>query len=344
MSKSSELVRDFNSSRSDLILDIKGLSVEFNTLNGWAKVVDQVSFSVNTGEVVGLVGESGSGKSVTNLSVLGLLPKRGVRSTGSVYFDGEDLLKLREKDLNNIRGKSISMIFQEPMSSLNPAFTVGDQIAEVARRHRGLTRKDSFDLAIKMLDQVRIPNSRIRAKSYPHEFSGGMRQRVMIAMALVCDPLVLIADEPTTALDVTIQSQILELLWELREENHMAVIFITHNLGVVANICDRVVVMYAGQVVEEAPIHELFRQPRHPYTEGLLRSIPQIEKSNGRLMSISGRAPTPWNLPSGCRFAPRCPYAESKCTLESPTLKSFSPGQSSRCIRVEELTLKGIFK
>ena len=344
MSRSVESTIAAKSAHNELALDLKNISVEFNTDHGWVKVVDEVSFSANSGQVVGLVGESGSGKSVTNLSVLGLLPKRRVKSSGSAYFNGKDLLTLNQRELENIRGSLISMIFQEPMTSLNPAFTVGDQIAEVARRHKGLNHKDSLDLAKKMLDRVRIPNPAKRLKCYPHEFSGGMRQRVMIAMSLVCDPSVLIADEPTTALDVTTQAQILDLLRELKDDTSMAMVFVTHNLGVVADICDRVVVMYAGQIVEESSIYELFRQPRHPYTEGLLRSMPRLSKRAGDLPSISGSAPVPWNLPEGCRFAPRCPYAQLKCTVGSPTLKFLNQDQSSRCIRVDELMLKGTSK
>ncbi|MHA6629746.1 ABC transporter ATP-binding protein [Pseudonocardia sichuanensis] len=324
------------------LLHVDGLCVDFATDHGWANVVRDVSFTVAEREIVGLVGESGSGKTVTGLSVLGLVPTPpGRRSGGRILFQGRDLTALPERALRDIRGNEISMIFQEPMTSLNPAFTVGDQIAETVRRHRGGARRDATARAVEMLDLVGIPNAARRVHAYPHEFSGGMRQRAMIAVALACDPKVLIADEPTTALDVTIQAQILELLLSLRDRIGMAVLLVTHDLGVVAEICDRVVVMYAGQVVECAAAGPLFEAPRMPYTEGLLAAMPQLGSREGRLASIPGRTPEPWNMPVGCRFHPRCPYTEPKCTEGEVPLLAVTPGRDSRCVRTDELELRG---
>ena len=329
------------------LLHVDGLSVDFATDHGWANVVRDVSFTVADREIVGLVGESGSGKTVTGLSVLGLVPTPpGRRSGGRIRFQGRDLTALPERALRDIRGNEISMIFQEPMTSLNPAFTVGDQIAETVRRHRGGGRRAASSRAassraVEMLDMVGIPNAARRVHAYPHEFSGGMRQRAMIAMALACDPKILIADEPTTALDVTIQAQILELLLSLRDRIGMAVLLVTHDLGVVAEVCDRVVVMYAGQVVECAAAGPLFEQPRMPYTEGLLAAMPQLGSREGRLPSIPGRTPEPWNMPVGCRFHPRCPYSDPKCTEGEVALRAVDPGRDSRCVRTGELDLRG---
>src|SRR5829696_9090004 len=261
----------------DPILTVDNLSVDFLTENGWATVVQDVSFQVGAGETVGIVGESGSGKTVTSMAVMGLIPQPPGRiPSGSIKLEGVDLLTLSKKHLEDVRGDRMSMIFQEPMTSLNPAYTVGDQIAETMRRHLGLSRKDARKRAVDMLSRVHIPNATRRAKSYPHEFSGGMRQRVMIAMALCCEPTLLIADEPTTALDVTVQAQVLALIREIQADMGMSILFITHDLGVVADVCDRVVVMYAGQVVEHAPADELFHTPSHPYTDGLLKSMPAM--------------------------------------------------------------------
>ena len=327
---------------SGALLRIDDLRVDFATDHGWANVVNGVSFDVGQHEIVGLVGESGSGKTVTGLSILGLVPSPpGRKSGGHVWFEGEDLTEMPMSRLRGIRGNEISMIFQEPMTSLNPAFTVGDQIAETYRRHRGVGRKEGLARAVEMLDLVGIPNARRRVREYPHEFSGGMRQRAMIAMALSCDPKLLIADEPTTALDVTVQAQILNLLVSMREELGMGIVFITHDLGVVAEICDRVVVMYAGEVVETAPARELFAQPSQPYTEGLLTAMPQLGARSGRLASIPGRTPEPWAMPTGCRFAPRCPYSHDKCATGPIPLLPIAVGRETRCIRTDELDLQG---
>jgi len=327
----------------DRLLDVDGLSIDFATDHGWANVVNDVSFDIGHHEILGLVGESGSGKTVTGLSILGLVPMPpGRLSGGHVWFEGQDLLTLPERARRDIRGNDISMIFQEPMTSLNPAFTIGDQISETVLRHRGGSRRAAKRRAIEVLDLVGIPKAVKRVDDYPHEFSGGMRQRAMIAMALSCEPKLLLADEPTTALDVTIQAQILELLASMRDEIGMSILMITHDLGVVAEICDRVVVMYAGQVVERAPAIELFETPAMPYTDGLLKAMPQLGPAAGKLASIPGHTPEPWNMPVGCRFHPRCPYGESKCTQSPIELRQTGPEQMSRCVRSGEIDLRGI--
>jgi peptide/nickel transport system ATP-binding protein len=327
----------------DPILTVDNLTVDFLTDTGWATVVQDVSFQVGAGETVGIVGESGSGKTVTSMAVMGLIPQPPGRiPSGSIKLEGVDLLTLSKKHLEDVRGDRMSMIFQEPMTSLNPAYTVGDQIAETMRRHLGLSRKDSKKRAVDMLSRVHIPNAARRAKSYPHEFSGGMRQRVMIAMALCCEPTLLIADEPTTALDVTVQAQVLELIKEIQQDMGMAILFITHDLGVVADVCDRVVVMYAGQVVEQAPAVEVFHHPSHPYTDGLLRSMPAMAARTGKLHSIAGHPPMVGAFPSGCRFHPRCTFAVDACR-EGPSgeiaLEPVTATQISRCLRVGEIEL-----
>ena len=323
------------------LLAVDDLRVEFATDHGWSTVVAGTSFSVGEREIVGLVGESGSGKTVTGLSVLGLLP-RGVGrvASGSVTLGDRDLLGLSERELRSVRGNEVAMVFQEPMTSLNPAFRVGDQIAEAVRLHRGVSRRAARDRAVEVLDLVGIPHARRRADEYPHEFSGGMRQRAMIAMAVSCEPRLLIADEPTTALDVTIQAQVLELLARMQQELGMSVLLVTHDLGVVAEVCERVVVMYAGQVVEQTDAVELFDHPRHPYTEGLLAAMPQLGSRGQRLSSIPGRTPEPWGMPQGCRFAPRCGYAVDACG-EPPPLVTARSGHLSRCHRHDELPLRG---
>ena len=325
-------------------LDVQDLVVEVLTERGWSTVVDGVSFSVAKGETVGLVGESGSGKSVTCLSTLGLMPPHATKvSATSLRLLDRDLAALSPKELADVRGRNIAMIFQEPMTSLNPAFTVGDQIAEVLRRHVGASRKESKQRAVALLDRVGVPDPARRFGQYPFEFSGGMRQRVMIAMALACDPEVIIADEPTTALDVTVQAQILELLRELQREQGMSVIFITHDLGVVADVCDRVLVMYAGQIVEAAPIDEIFQHPQHPYMEGLLASMPRMDHPENELVSIPGHPPRVGDFPVGCRFHPRCPYRREQCVAigSPPALELAGPEHSTRCLRHAELTLQG---
>ncbi|MFD4295367.1 ABC transporter ATP-binding protein [Rhodococcus sp. NPDC058505] len=325
---------------SETLLSVEGLGVEFLTHGGWTPVLQDVTFDVRAGDLVGLVGESGSGKSVTCSSVLRLLPQRQSRVTaGSIRFQGRDLLAASERELGAVRGNDIAMIFQEPMTSLNPVFTVGDQIAEVVRRHRGVGRKAALARAVEVLDLVGIPNAARRVTEYPHEFSGGMRQRVMIAMALACEPKLLIADEPTTALDVTIQAQVLDLIRDMATQFDMGVLFVTHDLGVVADLCTEVVVMYAGQVVERARTGDLYDTPRHPYTEGLLKSVPSID---GRvdLHTIPGSPPVPGSIPTGCRFAPRCGYREPVCDT-TVGLGGLGGERLARCARVEELTLEG---
>jgi oligopeptide transport system ATP-binding protein len=323
------------------LLRVADLRTQFVLDEGTVRAVDGVSFDVGRGEVVGIVGESGCGKSVTNLSILGLLPKpQGRIAAGSVVFDGRELVGLSEDELRRIRGRSIAMIFQDPMTSLNPYLKVEEQLAEVVQLHLGFSRKKAVGRAVELLERVGIPDAASRIKSYPHEFSGGMRQRVMIAMALLCDPEVLIADEPTTALDVTIQAQILELLKELRDERGMAIILITHDLGVVAGMCDRVIVMYAGRIVEEAPTRELFRRPLHPYTKALLRSVPRLdERGQEKLFSIEGLPPRLDRGPfEACTFAPRCPLVREACHQGEPALEACGEGRARRCIvPVEEL-------
>jgi oligopeptide/dipeptide ABC transporter ATP-binding protein len=273
---------------------------------------------------------------------MGLIPSPPGRITkGAIELEGRNLVGLSESDLSSLRGNAMSMVFQEPMSSLNPAYTVGDQIRETVRRHRKVSRKQAHQRAVEMLDLVGIPNAARRVSSYPHEFSGGMRQRVMIAMALSCDPSLLIADEPTTALDVTIQAQILDLLKAMQAELGMAILFITHDLGVVADICDEVMVMYAGQIVERSEIYGLYRKPQHPYSEGLLSAMPQIGGRNEELTSIPGTTPAPWAMPTGCRFHPRCSYASEVCTQGEPQLLELDGGRASRCLKVAELELRG---
>jgi len=335
--------RDFETgARRAPLLSIRNLVVEFVTEHGWVTVVDNVSIDVHGNEALGIVGESGSGKSVTMMSMLRLLPMPPARiPTGSILFEGNDLLRLSERALNRVRGNDIAMIFQEPLTSLNPAFTVGDQVAEVIRQHRRISRREAWQNAVAILDRVGIPSAAKRANDYPHSFSGGMRQRAMIAAALACDPKVLIADEPTTALDVTVQALVLDLLNELRRERHMALILITHDLGVIADVCERAIVMYAGQIVEEAPILPLFDEPAHPYTEGLLRSMPAVGAEAGKLWSIPGVVPAPWAMPRGCRFHPRCPHAEEgRCTSE-PIPLADAEGRRTRCVRAGELILEG---
>ena len=318
----------------DPLLQISDLSVAFDGADGRRVVaVDGVSLSVQSGRTLGIVGESGSGKSVTSLSVLGLLPKDNARITGSIRFKGEDLLGAdvtRQRDLN---GNQMAMIFQEPMTSLNPAYTIGDQIAEVILRHRNVSPAEANAKAVEMLRKVRIPTPEQRFFDYPHRLSGGMRQRVMIAMALALDPQLLIADEPTTALDVTIQAQILRLIRSLQKEQQTAVILITHDLGVVAEVCDDVAVMYAGQVVEQAPVADIFSFPQHPYTVGLLGSLPRLERRADRLAAIDGAVPDMSRPQTGCRFADRCPFADSACRAHDPALTAIGLHRASRCIK-----------
>ncbi|MFI0405860.1 ABC transporter ATP-binding protein [Actinomadura sp. 3N508] len=326
----------------DQLLQIEDLHVDFLTDRGWTNVVAGVSFDVGPGEIVGLVGESGSGKSVTSLSVLRLLPDGYARTpSGRVLYQGTDLIGMPARALRDIRGNEISMIFQEPMTSLNPAFTIGDQIAEVYRRHKGGSRRAAFARAAEMLDLVGIPDAGSRVKDYPHEFSGGMRQRAMIAMALACEPKLLIADEPATALDVTVQAQIVALLSRLRDETGCGILFITHDLGLVVELADRVVVMYAGEVVETAAALDLYNAPKHPYTAGLLSAMPHLGVRGEELPTIPGRTPEPWRMPEGCRFSPRCGYTSDECVAAPPALRIVEAGRSARCCRTEQLRLVG---
>jgi len=323
------------------LLEVRGLAIEFARGDGWVRVVDGVDLTLAPGRTLALVGESGCGKTVTALAVMGLLPRRTGRvAAGGIRFDGRDLVDLPPGALRAIRGRELAMIFQEPDTSLNPAFTVGDQIAEVVRIHRGLGRRASRLAAVEALERVDIPDPAQRAGAYPHELSGGMRQRAMIAMALACQPRLLLADEPTTALDVTIQAQILDLLATLRDELDMAMVFVTHDLGVVAEIADEVAVMYAGEIVEQAPVDVLFAHPRHPYTEALIRALPQSTEPGQRLMTIAGQVPDPRTWAAGCRFADRCPHAQDRCRTAPVELRALN-GTSVRCVRAAELSLVG---
>jgi len=303
----------------DRLLEVENLQTVFHTERETIRAVDDVSFGIAEGETLGLVGESGSGKSVTARSIMGLVDSPGELLPGSsIRFDGRELTGLSEKEYEGVRGGGVAMVFQDPLSTLNPVYTVGNQIEEALSLHRGLSGMDATEKAIELLEDVGIPDAARRVSEYPHEFSGGMRQRAVIAMALACDPDLLICDEPTTALDVTIQAQILELLAELQEEHGLAILFITHDMGVIAEVCDRVAVMYAGEVVERAPVVELFESPRHPYTRGLLRSIPSTQRGADRLETIEGEVPTPNSPATQCRFAPRCPEAFDACREVHP--------------------------
>jgi peptide/nickel transport system ATP-binding protein len=314
------------------LLDVRGLTTRFTTDAGTFNAVEDVSFTLEAGRTLGLVGESGCGKSVTALSIMGLVADPpGHIAAGEILFEGEDLLKLPRARMRDIRGDRISMIFQEPMTSLNPAFTIGAQIVEGILRHRKVNREEAKRQAIEMLRSVRMPLAERRFDEHPHKLSGGMRQRAMIAMALALEPRMLIADEPTTALDVTIQAQILELMRQLREATDAAIILITHDLGVVAELAQDVAVMYAGRIVEKAPVDELFAEPQHPYTIGLLGSIPRLAREVERLPAIEGQVPNPLTPPPGCRFAPRCPFATEKCRREEPPLRAMASGHEARC-------------
>jgi oligopeptide/dipeptide ABC transporter ATP-binding protein len=318
------------------LLEVKNLHTYFQTREGLVCAVEGVSFHLDRGELLGLVGESGCGKSMTALSVMRLVAAPGKIVAGEILFDGKNLLELSNAAMRDVRGNDIAMIFQDPMTSLNPVFTVGEQIAEALRLHRGLSRKAARTAAIEAMREVSIPDPALRADDYPHQLSGGMRQRVMIAMALACDPKVLIADEPTTALDVTIQAQILELINDLRGTRELAVLLITHDLGVVAEVAERVAVMYTGKIVEESPVDELFARPKHPYTEGLLRSVPRLTAKDvakaERLQTIEGTVPRPTALPPGCHFEPRCAYRMPRCREDEIPLYDVMPGVQVRCM------------
>jgi peptide/nickel transport system ATP-binding protein len=316
------------------LIEIKDLRVLFHGDDGrTTHAVDSVDLSVENGATLGLVGESGCGKSVTSLAIMGLLSKHSADVSGSIRFDGFDLLEASDETLRDLRGNRLAMIFQEPMTSLNPSFTIGDQIIETILRHRGGSRRQARARAIELLRRVHIPSPEKRIDEYPHKLSGGMRQRVMIAMALACDPKLLIADEPTTALDVTLQAQILDLMRELKAASGAAIILITHDLGVVAEVCDEVAVMYAGEIVERAAVGELFASPQHPYTVGLLGSIPRLGRRAAHLATIEGMVPNMAKPPSGCRFAARCPFVGDACVKAPPALAQLNPTHWSRCIK-----------
>jgi oligopeptide/dipeptide ABC transporter ATP-binding protein len=334
------------------LLEVRDLRTHFFTREGVVRAVDGVSFAVDRGQTLGIVGESGCGKSVTALSIMGLVPKPPARIVGGeVLFEGRDLTLLGERELSDVRGSEIAMVFQDPMTSLNPTLTIGTQLVETIRRHTDVSRQEARRRAVDLLEEVQLPNAGQRLKDYPHRLSGGMRQRVMIAIALSCNPALLIADEPTTALDVTVQAQVLDLLDELRRSHDMAMIFITHDMGVIAEVADEVAVMYAGQIVEHAAVGSLFERPEHPYTEALLGALPQLEDGaarHERLTAIPGRPPALIDPPDGCRFAPRCPFAGESdgCAEHTPELRELRPGHfvrsehpaSERAVRVGAAT------
>ncbi|WP_077215025.1 ABC transporter ATP-binding protein [Bacillus dakarensis] len=321
---------------TDTILEVKDLKTYFYTENGVIPSVDGVTFDIKKGETIAIVGESGSGKSVTSLSIMGLVGSPGKVAGGEILFEGKDITKISKREMRKLRGNEIAMIFQEPLTSLNPLFTVGNQISESIRLHQKASKEEAKKIAIEMLKKVGIPRAEKIYSSHPHLLSGGMRQRVMIAMALSCNPKLLIADEPTTALDVTIQAQILELMRNLSRENDTSIMLITHDLGVVAEMVDKVIVMYAGQVVEHTDVYTLFKDPKHPYTKGLLDSTPKIHELKEELQSIEGTVPPPGSIPVGCRFNTRCPYATEKCFSETPELTEVSPNHQVRCWLHEE--------
>lgn len=324
-------------SQPEVLLEIKDLCVEFQTVEGTVHAVNHLNYTLHKGEKLGIVGESGSGKSVSSLGMLKLIPNPPGRITkGEILYKGQDLVKASEKEMQKIRGNEISMIFQEPMTSLNPIIKCGRQIAESLTLHWGMQKKEAMEEAIHMMQAVGIADAEQRAHEYPHQMSGGMRQRVMIAMALACQPKILIADEPTTALDVTIQAQILDLIRKMNEKMETSVIFITHDLGVVSELCDTVIVMYTGHIVEQAPAAELFAEPKHPYTQGLLDAIPKITKERNPLKTIEGMVPNPTETIEGCSFSPRCPYAEERCRREAPPMKQVSDTRKVRCWRYEK--------
>lgn len=324
----------------DTLIQVKNLQISFKYDGVMTPVIRGVSFDIKRGETLGMVGESGSGKSVTSREIMRLIATPPARiDSGEILFEGRDILKMSDDELRSIRGNRISMIFQEPMTSLNPVYTCGDQIMEVIRLHKGVSKKEARQMAIEMLREVGVQSPETRVDCYPHELSGGMRQRVMIAMALSCSPTLLISDEPTTALDPTIQAQILQLIKDMKKKLNMSVLFITHDLGVVAQNCDRVVVMYAGKIVEVAEVCELFDHPAHPYTQGLIMSIPKMSSDVEELYSIDGSIPSFGSLPSGCTFGPRCPYFTEECTKSEPVLKDIGCGHLCACHRRSSSTL-----
>ncbi|MEW2413853.1 ABC transporter ATP-binding protein [Streptomyces sp. NPDC046866] len=315
-----------------MLLEVRDLHVEFTTRDGVAKAVNGVSYAVDEGETLAVLGESGSGKSVTAQAVMGILDTPPGRiAGGEILFKGKDLLRVKEEERRRIRGAEMAMIFQDALSSLNPVLSVGAQLGEMYEVHRGMSRKDARTRAVELMDRVRIPAARQRVGDYPHQFSGGMRQRIMIAMALALEPSLIIADEPTTALDVTVQAQVMDLLAELRRELNMGLILITHDLGVVADVADRIAVMYAGRIVETAPVHDLYRAPAHPYTRGLLDSIPRLDQKGQELYAIKGLPPSLLAIPPGCAFNPRCPMAQAVCRTDVPPLAHVAEGRRSAC-------------
>ncbi|MHB1654644.1 MAG: ABC transporter ATP-binding protein [Desulfitobacteriaceae bacterium] len=328
---------------SPYLLQVKGLKTQFSSDGRVIPAVDGIDFNVQAGESIGIVGESGSGKTVASLSVMRLLPRTGAKiAAGEILFKDKDILSLSDAEMREVRGNEIAMIFQEPMTSLNPVHTINQQLSEMITLHRKCSKQEARERALEMLKKVHIPRPEKILDEYPHQLSGGMRQRVMIAMAMSCDPSLLIADEPTTALDVTIQAQILDLMRELRRTQHTSIMLITHDLGVVCEMCDRVYVMYAGQVVEEADVYTLFEDPSHPYTQGLLKSMPKADVDLDRLESIPGNVPLPGTIKKGCRFATRCPRTQAKCLNESPPLLELATGHKSRCWLHLESTLNEV--
>ncbi|MET8553828.1 ABC transporter ATP-binding protein [Streptomyces sp. NPDC004959] len=315
-----------------MLLEVRDLHVEFATRDGVVKAVNGVSYDVDAGETLAVLGESGSGKSVTAQAIMGILDTPPGRiPSGEILFEGQDLLRMKEDRRRRVRGAEIAMIFQDALSSLNPVLTVGQQLGEMFTVHQGLSRKDARAKAVELMERVRIPAAKERVRQYPHQFSGGMRQRIMIAMALALEPKLIIADEPTTALDVTVQAQVMDLLAELQREYHMGLILITHDLGVVADVADKIAVMYAGRIVETAPVHEIYRAPAHPYTEGLLQSIPRLDRKGRELYAIKGLPPNLLHIPDGCSFNPRCPRARERCLHDDPPLYEVSPTRASAC-------------
>lgn len=323
------------------LLQVRDLCVDLQKRDGTVRLVDSVSFSVQPGEVLGVAGESGSGKTLTALSMLRLLPPGRMRVSGQITFEGLDVLTLRREQLRRLRGNEIAMVFQEPMVSLHPSWTIGEQIAETVRTHLDVSRQQARERAVEMLEMVHIPDAQRRARQHPHEMSGGMLQRIMIAMALSCRPKLLIADEPTTALDVTVQAQLIDLLQELHDELGMAMIVVSHDLSLLATFCERLMVMYGGQVIEDGNVHEVFGSPRHPYTEALLSATIEPEQRGSDLATIPGSPPDPQELPPGCRFAPRCRYVLAGCVEEIPQLQVLGPQRRVRCVRHQSLELTG---